>query len=778
MRYAGRILFFVMMFFGCLFAAGIEGKALYCGPYIATYEDYDYYFDEHAGGARIVAYHGNDESVIIPEQLENFPVKAIGYGVFENNNNVTSVHIPASVQLIKGGAFAESGIRTITVASDSTYFYVSGNCIVNIEGTQVVAGCDASVIPPGITSIGEEAFKGSAGLTAVTIPEGVTSIGDHAFYGCNLSAIEIPKDVTTIGIGAFRGNSINRITVALDNEVYYVSGNCLIESSTKQVIFGCGFPVIPTDVESIGEEAFADCMMTTITVPESVTSIGRKAFEGCSGIHEITIPSGVTAINYRTFFGTGLTAIEIPAGVTSISGTAFGGNNLVRMTVSPDNETYYVNGNCIIEKATQTLIAGCNASVIPSDVKKIGSDAFYGCGSLKVIDIPANVESVGFDAFAYCRSLNNVSITSHTSILDEDGLFTECADDLTVYGESGVDYSMLFLFTDAERGYLLPDLKCKVKILSEDTANPTVVYMGTTDIDAKVIQIPDTVTIGDVEYMVTDIGKDAFSSCTSLEEVVLPASLEHIDSEAFAGVTDMDGDQSFKITVPEDLEDISNVGIENITNIQYITIYVAEGSQAAIYLQQTGNTNIVTYMGQYSGTEDKKEENVPEQSQQTVTPETKPQVGEIYAVNSLNYKVTSSKYVTFTGASKKTIRTITIPAKVTILGQSFQVTAIEKKALKKYTRLTTVVIGSNVKTIGNEAFMNCRNLNKITIGKNVKTIGKKAFYGDRNLTRIIFKGSKVTKVDKKTLHNVPKKVKITAPKKAMNKYKKLLNAAK
>ena len=40
------------------------------------------------------------------------------------------------------------------------------------------------VIPEGVTSICEEAFRECTNLTSITIPSSVTSIGDKVFYGC------------------------------------------------------------------------------------------------------------------------------------------------------------------------------------------------------------------------------------------------------------------------------------------------------------------------------------------------------------------------------------------------------------------------------------------------------------------------------------------------------------------------------------------------------------------------------------------------------------------
>ena len=59
-------------------------------------------------------------------------------------------------------------------------------------------------IPASVTSIGDYAFFKCSGLTNVSIGSGVTSIGNYAFSGCtSLTSIVIPKGVTSIGNFAF-----------------------------------------------------------------------------------------------------------------------------------------------------------------------------------------------------------------------------------------------------------------------------------------------------------------------------------------------------------------------------------------------------------------------------------------------------------------------------------------------------------------------------------------------------------------------------------------------
>ena len=54
-------------------------------------------------------------------------------------------------------------------------------------------------------------------------------------------------------------------------------------------------------VTSIGERAFDDCGLTSVTIPNSVTSIGERAFYGCYGLTSVTIPNSVTSIGESVF---------------------------------------------------------------------------------------------------------------------------------------------------------------------------------------------------------------------------------------------------------------------------------------------------------------------------------------------------------------------------------------------------------------------------------------------------------------------------------------------
>ena len=167
-----------------------------------------------------------------------------------------------------------------------------------------------------------------------------------------------------------------------------------------------------------------------ITIPASVTysnvtysviSIGNNAFNYCTDLTSITIPNSVTTIGGSAFADcSGLTSIDIPSSVTSIGDYAFlGCSGLMSIIVEAGNTKYDSREDCnaLIETATNTIIAGCQTTIIPNSVTSIGEAAFAYCSGLTSIDIPNSVNSIGDYAFEYCSGLASITISnSVTSI--------------------------------------------------------------------------------------------------------------------------------------------------------------------------------------------------------------------------------------------------------------------------------------------------------------------------------------------------------------------------
>ena len=236
-------------------------------------------------------------------------VTSIGDCAFYGCSGLTELILPNSVTSIGNYAFSDcSGLEKITVDRGNKRYDSWGNCNSIIEtGTNtLIVGCKNSVIPNGVTSIGDSAFGWCSELTELVLPNSVTRIGDSAFEYCSgLTELTLPNSVASIGDGAFFiCSGLEKITVESGNSCYDSRDNCnsIIDKKTNTLIVGCKNSIIPNSVTSIGSGAFAYCSgLTELTLPNSVTSIGNCAFGGCSGLTELTLPNSITSIGDYAF---------------------------------------------------------------------------------------------------------------------------------------------------------------------------------------------------------------------------------------------------------------------------------------------------------------------------------------------------------------------------------------------------------------------------------------------------------------------------------------------
>lgn len=295
---------------------------------------------------------------------------------------------------------AFSGLAMAADIPNNTIYYTSSNGKIvtpynkNVFGANIISntyvnGQGIITFDKSVTKIGDNAFNNCSSLTSVSIPNSVFSIWTNAFFGCrNLISVTIPNSVTVIMSNAFEGcESLASITIP--NSVKY------IENGTFQNCSGLNSITIPNSVISIGNDAFTNCYsLTSVNIPNSVTKIGRYAFNNCYRLTSITIPNSITQIDEYAFTHC--------RGLTSIN-------------VEKENINYDSRDNCnaIIETATNTLIAGCNNTKIPTSVRRIKSLAFVGC-SLTSITIPNSVTFLESLAFNACFELTSITALSTT----------------------------------------------------------------------------------------------------------------------------------------------------------------------------------------------------------------------------------------------------------------------------------------------------------------------------------------------------------------------------
>ena len=215
-----------------------------------------------------------------------------------------------------------------------------------------------------------------------------------------------------------------------------------------------------TPVTTIGNAAFRDSSVTSVTIPASVTEIGSNAFADCTNLTsvnyegdwsnltiqsgnpavqdaanaplfdfefippdntavivtnykyngaaaDVTIPSRyqgkpVTTIGHAAFFNSAVTSVTIPDSVTSISDEAF--INCPKLTnISIPNSVTYIGFSAF------SSCTSLKSITLPSSLSFISGALFLGCSQLTTIHIPVSVTSIGNNAFADCPSLMTVT---------------------------------------------------------------------------------------------------------------------------------------------------------------------------------------------------------------------------------------------------------------------------------------------------------------------------------------------------------------------------------
>lgn len=378
---------------------------------------------QEVNGFRVVciaddAFHGCDMSkIIIPEgvttikegafymcdflQEIKLPVSltTIEHAAFAGCDRLYSLHIPSNVEQISDRIVSGRYISNITVDKDNKYYDSRNNCNAIIESSSntLILGCNSTIIPDGIITIGEHAFTGSK-ISNMKIPSSTKFIEDFAFSNIGLREIHIPKDVEKISPTAFRcyNNEIQSITVDEKNLKYDSRKNCnaIIETATETLVRGCQNTTIPSGIRIIGSDAFTGCGFQSLSIPPSIVLIGDKAFDRCNKMMSVELPEGLENIGIEAFTGcSSLKTITIPSTVRII------GNSVLmdclaleKISVSSGNTRFDSRNNCnaIIRTNTNSLRAGCKNTVIPNDVVTIEEDAFTGTGVSRIV-IPRNI---------------------------------------------------------------------------------------------------------------------------------------------------------------------------------------------------------------------------------------------------------------------------------------------------------------------------------------------------------------------------------------------------
>ena len=142
------------------------------------------------------------------------------------------------------------------------------------------------------------------------------------------------------------------------------------------------------------------------------------------------------------------------------------------------------------------------------------------------------------------------------------------------------------------------------------------------------------------------------------------------------------------------------------------------------------------------------------------------QASSVQTINGIRYVLNDDKTATVTtksgGTDKYTDATISIPNTVKYSNITYNVTVIGSHAFDGCSKVTTVNIPNNVKTIESYAFMDC-GITSITIPSNVESISSGAFRGCSALVSATINSSKITEISYLMFSNCSKLSSVNIP---------------
>lgn len=391
---------------------------------------------------QIYEYTGLGGDVVIPEEIDGFPVRILDRDVFRDVTGLTSVVIATNITAIYNNAFSGcrglttvslsatlenlregtfthcTSLTNISISPDNPFFSSSNGILYDKAGTTLLhfpCGIGGSVsIPEGVTCIGYSAFMGATALTNIIFPESLGDIGASSFVSCNgLVNVFIPAGVSNLTAGAFgKCAALTSIQVAESNTVYS-SSNGLLFNKLHTILIGypaglTGSYMVPSTTTHIAASAFSGCAgLTAVTFPDSIAGIGSYALSGCTGLTTVTLPDRITAVEGGTFTGcSGLTNIALNAGITNIGSGAFYRCSGLESIHIPDSVTRLAWGAFSYCSALTNIVLGDGITLIESRV-------FYECNNLRNLYLPESVTNLWNSAFNYCRGLTNITVATN-----------------------------------------------------------------------------------------------------------------------------------------------------------------------------------------------------------------------------------------------------------------------------------------------------------------------------------------------------------------------------
>ena len=313
--------------------------------------------------------------------------------------------------------------------------------------------------------------------------------------------------------------------------------------------------IFPDTVEYIS--GFENCrMLTRVRWSAGLKKIKLGAFDG-TALESLVLPEGVEILENAFGNCTRLKSVSLPSTLTKIGNSSgvlpFSGcHSLESIEITEGNKAYKSDGNCVMRREDNTLVAGCKKSKIPSYTEHIGRSAFQGAAlesvalpegvtsiedyafarndRLKEITLPQSLTSIGHYAFSWCTALGKITIPDGVTELPY-GLFSWCTElkDVALGAKTEkIDTSVFMLCGKLER-----------ITISESNTH----FKSTADGRFLLNKTGDTLVFGCQDGAIPDgvkkIGEKAFEGRTGLKEIDFN-EVEEIGEHAFVMCAGLD----------------------------------------------------------------------------------------------------------------------------------------------------------------------------------------------------------------------------------------------
>ncbi|MBQ9983817.1 MAG: leucine-rich repeat domain-containing protein [Lachnospiraceae bacterium] len=673
------------------------------------------------------AFSGSDfTEITLPDT-----VVSIGDFAFSGCEKLTILSIPASVSSIGTGMFSDcTALTNITIADGNESYKAEDNVIYSKDGSVLVT-CPAAAnvtIPGTVTEIADYAFYYNTNLTKVTIPSSVITLGEAAFGNCSkLTSVSMKGGaLTTIGNHCFRNNyvlPVIKIPASVTTIGAYAFSSC---SKLSHIYFMGNTPVFGADIEGTYYDSVFDYCTVSAYYPVGNTTWTTDALTDHGG-----------TVTWGTWTAGQAVSLE-------------NANIILEQTEYTYNKTHHKPattvslGDVILTENTDYVVSYSNHyNAGTATVTIVGIGNYEG-----EVTTTFTINKAELNAYAYVKSYKIIEndITEITYVSGEGGQTYSSSDESiamvndqgTITGMSVGEATITVQIPESENYY---------------AATTTLTIWVTHDPNGQIVD--NTVTDGTIQVHCTRCnktyaatvptrftvywGKEGSSYYVSsiAKQQAVGTKLACLASDS----TNADLDEMEIISDNTEVAVIEDGSYVRFVKAGTVTITVRPKYNPSIGRTYTFMVTEGSEIGE-SGTtgDDEAGDNSGENSSETV---------EYYNSKTgitISVPVDGTKTATFVSLDESKAKgAVTIPNTIQVDGVTYSVTAIGANAFKGNTKLTSVKMGSKVKTIGANAFSGCSKLKSVTIGKNVTTIGDKAFYKCKKLTKITM-GTKVTEI--------------------------------